>query len=171
MRRLLFVGVAVLLAMGLATSTHAAPIRYGFIIDSAMAWGDPLSGGFVYDAPAFITTNTQVPVANLVSCSTSIGVCYDEYFLPNEDPSNGPWNTVAFGVDNGGSRALIYFAFAYGTFGQLGTFYTDAESQNHGWLTITNLGGNNAVPDPASTLLLLTSGLIGLGWARRKWRP
>jgi hypothetical protein len=127
-----------------------------------------------YATSALLTGNTSVTVGQLSSCVVpSPLVCQGVSFTfgdPQATVAPQFWDVLRFSATGSGPSPFYVYYFAPGTFSQFGTFHTVTNSvvTMNGTLTITR------TPDPAAetpeptTLVLLTSGLAGLGIVRRR---
>lgn len=164
------IAFAATVAMAASAGSALAQVRYDFTAFSSFASnGEQFSGSFSVELPGFVTVNTTVPVASLLSCSVvaspaASASCRDQDFLLDIVPTTGE-TTISFGVKtdlNPGTGIFYYFdATAFSTPGTHDTVFFGTDQA--GRLVVT------AVPEPETyAMMLLGLGVMGAIARRRK---
>ena len=163
----LLVAAAAGLAFVLSAPADAA-VRYDFKALSSYDHGPffgVTTGGFVYDAPSFITTDTIVPASALVSCSVTSTAgpvaCWQQEFA---------FDAVLFGVLSPIGGGQINYFFPTGAFGAVGTYKTIYfHGFQDGTLVVSKVTAGPGVPEPATwATLILGFGAVGSLVRRRR---
>jgi hypothetical protein len=154
--------IAALTASGAAT----AQVRYDFTAFSSFDFdGEMFSGSFSVELPGFVTVDTSVPVASLLSCTVvaspaAPAQCRDQEFLFGFSPGTA---TISFGVQTDLNPGLgIFYYFDGAAFSTPGTHDSVLfGNEQAGRLTVS------VVPEPGQWALLAL-GLVVVGARARR---
>ncbi len=159
---------ALSISLGLASSGARAAVTYDFTALSSFDFnGESFAGSFSVTLPGFITSRTNVPFADLTSCSVidsgGPATCLAQDFLYGVTPGT---ETVGFHIESAANPGTeIYYYFDAGSFETPGT-YTSVVlgTSQEGTLTVMR---TSAVPEPG-TLSMLVAGVGFLAVASRR---
>ena len=156
----LLAAAALSLSLGLASNAAQASVTYDFTALTAYPVnGETVTGSFSVTLPDFITSATQVPVADLSSCSVvdsgGPASCLAEDFL--YDVAAG-YETIGFHFSSAANPGTeTYYYFNAGSLEAPGTYASQLLGDaQEGTLTVTQ--STSAIPEPAA-LPLMAAGL------------
>jgi hypothetical protein len=149
-----------------------ADVRYDFTAFSSYPFEEyAYTGTFSVVVPTFITADTTIPVASLLSCAAASSAgpvnCFDQSFLFNVSPG---YDTIFLGVFKAVAppetpNLFIAYYFNDGIFSTPGTFSSQIFGTDQAaTITVTVLP---SIPEPA-VWGYLAVGLLGLSWHIRK---
>lgn len=154
---------AALLAGAVCAPAHAA-VTYTF--KAISAFDSFPFGTFQLTTANFVTGANTFGPASLTSCSvtftTASSVCGSQVM---DTTFNAPYETVAFGTDDG---TQVFYYFNAGSFGTVGTHSSQIFGDEQ-FATLSVVNSSPSVPEPATwAMMIIGFGAVGGAMRRRK---